>query len=407
MRLYQAAFLLCCITRAVPAHAAETLFVHASALNLRVKPSATSKARAQVPIGMACDVITRLKDGWAELKCPQGRGFAKLELLGSKAPEHGVYFKDGTNAARPLSERINLLQRALALKPDDSATQSAFRETFWDAEFDRLSRARTAKDTLKNPVLFKQPNNCGDVMAPCVRAALEQGLESAWADVQVRGLDVVHAMLYPDGLFRVRSGGLGLNAFDVTVELESLTVPSPPTLKALGANKPVDVCVPKAQQEGDGPGVMCGYEYDQNCSPDRCWETLQGCREESAVGCQACKLDCSGGCAGCRMKCVSGDRKACVQKCVAQLDACANTCQDQYTSGESSCQQSYKPCAAKQQAYWDQNCKAGCDAIHACVDEKTAGGGNSDYDATVGVCVKKLGKKLPDDCREDCLFQFQ
>lgn len=388
------------------ARAAETLFVHASALNLRVKPSASAKARAQVPIGMACDVLARAKDGWAELRCPQGKGFAKLDLLGPKAPEHAVYFKDGTDKARPLSERVNLLQRALALKPADAATRAAFQEVFWAAEFDRLDRARAAKDTLKSPVSLNSAGGCADV-DKCARSALGDGVEAAWMDQRVRGHDVIHAVLFADGLLRVRSGEVNGDSSAVLVQLESLSVPPPAVLEALGASNPVDVCIPKGPSEGDGPGVLCGWEYDQNCSPDRCWGPFQDCKEQAAVTCQACKLECGGGCASCRLKCVGGNRSACVARCVEEMASCAASCQQANESGAGECDTDYGSCSAKAQAYWDKNCKKQCDAISACVDKRRASTGGYDYDKTVGHCVDKLGPKLPEDCRDECYNRFQ
>lgn len=387
--------------RAADAPPVRTLFVHASALNLRVKPAASARARAQVPIGTACDVLAEKPGGWAELKCPGGRGFARLDLLAEKAPEHAVYLGLGTDAARPASERINPLQRALALKPGDEPTRTAFRDTFYAAEFERLARARTARDTLKEPPVHDWIPECAESDLPCqLRGALLE--DSAWHDVRQQGADVVLAMVFTDGLMRVLSLHRRAEPPALMVDLVAESVPSAEVIAALGGSIPGDQCQPQvpADSNPEGPGALCGHEFEQNCSPDECWDENQSCKESGAVECHECKLECGAGCTSCRQKCSGKSRADCTAACIQRMQTCANKCQGFVESSNTRCQRIYSSCADKAAARWEKVCARPCDKVHKC-----AGKRGGDPQSHASDCAREVN--LPDECNERCMFGFQ
>jgi hypothetical protein len=384
------------VLQAVPG---DTLFVQSSGMNLRAKPKATATIRMMVPIGSACSVLSTTPDGWAELKCPQAKGFGKLDLLGPQAPDHAQLLAQGKEAGRPLPDALNLLQRAVTLKPDDAPTQEAFREFFWKAEFDRLARMRVKNDVLKKEGLF--PAACGEDTANCVKGALapEGGMKVAWEEVRVQGSDVVLAQLFADGLFQLRSGAIDAGKRTVLVQLESVMVPTAAVVKALGAGEVEDACQPAIN--GEGAGSFCGYAYDQNCAPDDCWSPMESCKEAAASRCQDCKLSCKSTCGDCRLKCGTRNRQACVTSCIEATRSCEETCQAPIESENASCDAEYQSCSAAAEREWNRTCKGPCDRVHACVDRCQKKG------TPTWTCVERCDDKLPESCSHQCLFGFQ
>jgi hypothetical protein len=378
----------------------ETLFVQASGLNLRAKAKATAPIRAQVPIGSSCSVVSVTADGWAELKCPQGKGFGKLELLGPQAPDHSRLFAQGKEPDRPLPDALNLMQRAVTLKPDDVPTQQAFRELFWKAEFDRLVRARTtAKKLLSEESSF--PAECGDPSA-CVKAALTPDTEVkvAWEELRVQGADVVLGQLFEDGLFQLRSGIVDSDKRIVTVQLQSLMVPSEAVRKALGAAKVQDLCEP---QLPEGSGSLCGYEYEQSCAPDDCWTPYQSCKGDAATRCEECKLACKNTCNDCRLRCDSNNRQDCVKDCISGSGECEAKCQAPIESTYASCDAEYKSCTLEAENEWERTCMRPCERVTSCVQRCQ----NKAPQTGTWACVDQCDDKLPESCRTRCLFGFQ
>jgi hypothetical protein len=394
--------LLTLLTTAVlQAAPGDSLFVQASSLNLRAKPKASATIRAQVPIGSACSVVSLAKDGWGELRCAQGTGFGKLDLLGPSPPDHAQLLAQGQEPGRPLSEAMNLLQRAVTLKPSDAPTQEAFRELFWKAEFDRLVRARAANDTLKPPREPSSfPDACGDDTAACVKAALkpESDSELAWQEARVQGTDAVLAQLFADGLFHLRSGALDADQRTVTVQLESLMVPSTVVLNALGARDVQDACQPQSRGYDNS---MCGFAYDQSCAPDDCFAPRESCLEQVATGCQECKNACGSTCGDCRMKCGGPNRKECVARCIETTKACEQECQEPADTGYASCEAEYKTCSEESEREWNRTCKASCDRAEACI-ARCQKKGTSLY-----TCLDRCDDRLPDSCRHRCLSGYQ
>ncbi|AKJ08045.1 hypothetical protein ATI61_107482 [Archangium gephyra] len=381
------------VTAVLQASPGDALFVHASSLNLRAKPKASASIRLQVPIGSPCSVVAVAKDGWAELECLEVKGFGKLELLGASPPDHAQLLAQGREPGRPLADALNLLQRAVTLKPEDEPTQQAFRELYWKAELERLVKARAAKDTLKEPRESPFSEACGDPEA-CVKAALQS--ESVWQDVRVRGTDAVLVQLYADGLFHLRSGAIDTDKRTVTVQLESLTVPSAAVLRALGARDVQDACQPQGEQ-------MCGFAYDQSCAPDNCWEPYQSCQEGAATACQECKSTCNSPCNSCRMKCGGTNRKECVARCIEAARECEAECQAPADSGYKSCEAEYKTCSAEAAREWQRTCERPCNRTKACVDncQKKNPGMNQ------WACIDRCDDRLPESCSHECLFGYQ
>lgn len=383
------------VTAVLQVSPGDSLFVHASALNLRARPKASASIRLQVPIGSPCSVVALARDGWAELECLRVKGFGKLDLLGPNAPDPAQLLAQGSEPGRPTADALNLLQRAVTLKPDDAPSQQAFRELFWKAEFERLEKARAAKDTLKEPRESLFPEACGDPEA-CVKAALHPESEAAWQEFRVKGSDVVLVQLFTDGLLHLRSGAIDTDKGSVTVQLESLTVPGTAVLRALGARDVQDAC--------QSPGSeMCGFAYDQNCAPDDCWDPYQSCQESAARTCQECKNTCSGPCGSCRMKCGTANRKECVARCIEAARECETTCQSPADDAYKSCEAEYKTCAAEARREWQRTCERPCNRTKSCVErcQKNNPGTNP------WTCVDRCDDRLPDACRGECLFGYQ
>ena len=382
-------------------HAApgETLFVQASGLNLRAGPKASATILRQVPIGSACVVVALAPEDWAELKCPLGHGFGKLELLGPKAPDHAQLLAQGKEPGRPLPDALNLLQRAVTLKPDDTATREAFRELFWKAEFDRLVRARPTGKMLKKE--FVLPEGCGATDA-CVKAALapEPGSKPAWEELHVQGSDIVHGQLFADGLLYLRSGAVDSGKRTLTVQLESVMVPSEAVLRGLGATGIRNACEAQAPQYSDS---LCGYEYDQNCSPDDCWESYQSCREASATVCQDCKLTCRTPCSDCRTKCGTHNRQECVASCITAARDCEVKCQQPIEAGYAACKPKYESCSREAEREWNRTCKAPCEGVYSCVGRCQRKSKKPD----TWKCVEQCDDQLPKQCSERCLNKYQ
>ncbi|MCP3138153.1 SH3 domain-containing protein [Pyxidicoccus xibeiensis] len=375
----------------------DTLFVQASALNLRSKPRASAAIRTQVPIGTACSVVSLAKDGWAELTCLQTTGFTKLELLGPTAPDHAQLLAQGTEAGRPTADALNLLQRAVTLKPTDGPTRDAFRELFWKAEFERLGRARAAKDTLKTAAPWSFPEGCADTVA-CVTGMVAPDAGPVWQEARTQGSDVVLVQLFADGLLFLRSGAVDAGARTVTMQLESLMVPGAAVVEALGAKDFQDACQP-VDTFGSG---SCGVEYAQSCSPSDCWEPYQDCRVESGKACHECKLACKGTCGDCRMKCGSrGNRKECVASCIQATRDCEAECQAPVDAEDSACERQYDRCSEESNREWARTCEAPCDRAVACVKSCMDRGTNM-YE-----CLDRCDNRLPDSCHHKCLSGYQ
>lgn len=381
-------------------HAApgETLFVQASALNLRSEPKASATLRDQVPIGWACTVVSLHQEGWAELSCPRGKGFGKLELLGPQPPVHAQLLAQGKQPERPLPDALNLLQRAVTLRPDDPPTQMAFRELFWKAELDRLVRARATNRILKKESSL--PKGCGYV-STCMVAALapKPGAMVVWSDLYFRGTDVVFGQLFADGLFHLRSGFIDLGKRTLTVQLESFMVPSEAVLRGLGVTGVKDACEPQPPEED---GALCGNDYEQSCAPDGCWDPYASCKEVSVTRCQECKFTCENSCADCRMKCGTDNRQECVASCVEATRRCEAKCQKPVKAERASCQARYEACSQEAEREWNRTCKAPCDHVHSCVDRCTKENPAADR----ATCLEQCDDQLPETCSENCLYGF-
>jgi hypothetical protein len=376
----------------------ETLFVQASALNLRTEPKASATIRAQIPIGSGCEVVSLLKEGWAELECPRGKGFGKIELLGTQPPDHARLLAQSQEPGRPLPDALNLLQRAVTLKPNDAPTQKAFRELFWKAELDRLVRARATNKILKKESSL--PKECVDVTSCAAALAPKPGSKVVWADGYFRGTDVAVGQLFADGLLHLRSGFVDLGKRTLTVQLETFMVPSEAVQKGLGAPGIKDACEPQAPAESE---ALCGYDYEQNCAPDDCWEPYQSCKGASATRCEDCKLACKNPCEDCRMKCGTDNREECVASCIETARQCEAKCQAPVKAEHAACEATYNTCSQEAEREWNLTCEGPCDRVKSCVDRCQ----KKDPKVDVWTCVDQCDKQLPKKCSERCLNWFQ
>jgi hypothetical protein len=376
----------------------EALHVQASALNLRSEPKASATLRDQVPIGSTCTVISLRQEGWAELSCPRGTGFGKLELLGPDYPNHAQLLAQGKEPGRPLPDALNLLQRAVTLRPDDPPTQMAFRELFWKAEFDRLVRTRATNKILKKESRFSK--GCDDLIS-CAVAAFEPkpGSTVVWLDLYFRGTDFAFGQIFADGLFHLRSGFIDLRKRTLTVQLESFMVPSEAVLRGLGVTGVKDACAPQPPAENE---AVCGDDYEQSCAPDDCWDPYASCKQAPVTRCQECKFTCKNSCTDCRMKCGTDNRQECVASCMEATRQCEATCQKPVKAEHASCQARYEACSQEAVREWNRTCEAPCGHVFSCVDRCQQENPAADR----STCLEQCDNQLPETCRESCLFNF-
>jgi hypothetical protein len=368
---------------AAPAFAVDTWFVHATNLNLRAAPNATAKVLAQIPIGAGCDLRARTVDGWAEMKCLGMVGFAKLELLGANSPDASVYALQAIRKGAPVAERLVAAGRALALRPTKQVSQDVFRTVFIEAEWNRLDGARQKKQLLKPEGVIAATGPCADAKS-CVDAALNPGVAGVWTSVIMRGDDFLHALLWPDGVFRLRSGSYAAATKTITVQLESSSVPSRAVMVALQATAVDDVCAfllpvdEDVRESFSSVGALCGYTFDQNCGPDpaNCYQNDLQCEEQAGLRCSSCKVDCGGTCNTCRSQCASTAptmRSACVAACAKAKDACASSCQQPNDAAKKVCDDTFKTCDAAV----EQRCRGECVKFQACLDANKSKGGDA------------------------------
>lgn len=128
-------------------------------------------------------------------------------------------------------------------------------------------------------------------------------------------------------------------------------------------------------------------DFDQNCAPDRCWDTLTACKEACSKGCTSCKAECVSTCENCE----GADCKTACATCRSECLAERKTCRETTCDGE------YKSCSAKFEEFWNRECKRDCDVYQkcnrACVNE------------TASFCPEKCKKETP--VSKQCDFCFE
>lgn len=312
----------------------DVVYVQASALNLRARPTTSSLIRVRVPIGSECLVVSMVEEDWAELQCLGSRGFGKSDLIGPQKPKVEGLLERSQEAGLSIVESLNLLQRAVTVEPSNLSAQQAFQSIFWRAEFDRLEKARSANDTLKTAQPVPWPTGCVNAQE-CARAVLHSDGNGAWEEFRFRGKDVVHARVFSDGLLQLRSGRVDEGPRTVTVELESLTVPSEEVVAALGA--PLHVPSSNACHDTEPPykhTLACGYGYTQNLGVE---DGFAACARAATDTCDECSSACESACGGCRLKCGIQGRNECVEICVANTRTCVAQCSRKRAAVYASC----------------------------------------------------------------------
>lgn len=200
-----------------------------------------------------------------------------------------------------------------------------------------------AQDLQRAAVLFEQGCKGRDANPEaCVRAALESISPSGvWQELHFSGNSVLHARLFEDGLVQLWSEAIDVDRRAVVVQLESLTVPGPEVLEALGAGPVRNACQPPPQGGSGGDLSACGYphgdymEADSGCDGDR-----RVCHVSATGNCDECKTACATTCDGCRLRCwtqSSQNHGKCVESCLATTRQCEESCQNRLDAANKAC----------------------------------------------------------------------
>jgi hypothetical protein len=113
--------------------------------------------------------------------------------------------------------------------------------------------------------------------------------------------------------------------------------------------------------------------FEQNCSPDICWDAQEGCLEGCGKTCNGCDATCGGTCGTCMNRCTDDIcRRQCAKARVACFNGCVNTAQSCRSGG---CAGVYETCSTAKAARIDTECggRAACAAASTCI---AAGGKN-------------------------------
>jgi hypothetical protein len=246
---------------------------------------------------------------------------------------------------------------------------------------------------------------CADAKS-CIDVALTPQVAGAWTSVTLRGNDFLHALLWPDGVFRLRSGSFSPETKGVTVQLDSSSVPSRAVMVSLQASPTVDLCSFSLPSDVDvtewssNVGALCGYAFDQNCGPDpaSCYENDMQCEERAGLMCASCKVDCGGACNSCRSECAAVEpalRSGCVARCAKAKEACASSCQQPFDDTKKACDATFQSCDAA----LANRCKGACAAFQSCLS--TNEGKQKDAHGYCSVAAKPSSP----ECEELCVGQ--
>lgn len=142
-------------------------------------------------------------------------------------------------------------------------------------------------------------------------------------------------------------------------------------------------------------------EFDQNCSPDRCWSKLDACRDHCGSSCEDCKKECQPACDTCMGRCETDE---CRSGCANATDICLSACLTKRRSCRDECESTYRTCSKDFEALWAEKCQGPCQAYVDCYwacndDEKKEKGG-------VEACQKAC-PSYPDECDPECSQRLQ
>jgi hypothetical protein len=146
----------------------------------------------------------------------------------------------------------------------------------------------------------------------------------------------------------------------------------------------------------------CGddSDYEQNCSPNECWEGRETCRAACRTGCNGCAKKCPLQCDACAAGCPTADGGECRVGCGVAAAVCQAACFRQREPCYTQCSTQYEACEKRVADDWNHDCGEGCPAVVECCAKATGDDHNKG-------CPESCWKgKLPQRCA-DCQWYEQ
>ncbi|MDP2343544.1 MAG: hypothetical protein Q8O67_21470 [Deltaproteobacteria bacterium] len=288
---------------------AEPMFVLATSLNVRDKPSAKGTLVYVARLGERCELVAPDAAGWSRVDCGGFVGVTKTEFLGKDAPTLGnvtplftsawakakeAASKGEDAAGGRYDQAMSLAQRYAQLGGDRPQLRSFLEELFLfqasgpavgkvyvlniERECPDLDLCRMLRLTEQLPGVEVSRFTSGDIFAA------------------LRGLG--------DGNFYMVGGSFSGETFSTSVA-QYLAL-SPAMVAALGGKAVADPCPTWSE-----PGLLC--------SAPSC--------DAGVRTCHSCSVGCGANCNSCRNACKVGNYAACATACRATCATCVAACQ--------------------------------------------------------------------------------
>ncbi len=181
----------------------KTLYLHASEVNLRAKPTTRAKVAGKITIGTACELLGKKKRVWVHLRCGDLEGYTLGKFLEESAPRLEPLLDQARDQKRSAKDRLNAAMRAIALDADNAEARSLLRMTYLDVEFALLQEAR---EDGKGSAPRQMEVDCkSGTIGSCVRKAMD-AIAHEWHAWHIRGSDFLSILYFNERLHLVAGG---------------------------------------------------------------------------------------------------------------------------------------------------------------------------------------------------------
>jgi hypothetical protein len=338
-------------------------------VKLRAQPSVTAASSIKLGINTWVNVTEVRSDDWCHVTAEEHGhpvpGFVKCDALTVDGVNPNDVRDEANNEKLDVDRRFTAAQRLLALEPTVASTQTLFATRMFAAEFARLTRTRSEVGSKVQETLPLELA-AGASSVAAVEQAVRADHVGAAVTARVVGDDFVAAAIVDDKL-TVLSGAVHAGPpASLSIELAYRGPTSPSIVTSLLANDPVrDASACFAPHTNSYGADVCEYEFDQNCSPDRCFPPAEECRRACSAPCSDCAFTCGTQCNACDVRC--GDDVKCHDACLAQVDTCKTACATRKEKCIGACKPPEDACERKHRAWWDSTCAAYyCHGYDAC-----------------------------------------
>jgi hypothetical protein len=384
------------------------LYVQVPHMVVREAASEKSKEIGLIDIGTLCTQRVATRGDWASIDCEGVSGFARRTSLGAKEPDAKALAAQAQDPKQTIAQRYAAARRLVAIEYNaglmnapGAPARAEFRERYLDRAFARLAERRAAKKLLAKPIISVQTAADPDaaIAAAVASSPLTRHGELVATKVARRGSDFVVTALASTGRLVVLSGNIAKAAKGATVTVELRSAASAPAEIFLAVLDPVGTLpVTCESQPTTAEGEpLCMVEYEQNCSPDNCWEPFQDCKATAGAGCRTCAESCTASCDTCHVAC-AGKPAGCVAACLSSATKCRASCGKGITKGVAACDKTYSSCAKKAEKWANTHCPGECRKYERCVESNCAS--DTDDGDCKFKCVETSG--LSGVCREKC-----